>query len=79
MNGRTPRPKTYDAVKEALVEEWNALTSEDYSGMIVSMSERVKAVLQKRRRTHAVVDDVGIVCIALTPTVKNDLPRPKPE
>ena len=45
INGRRPRPTTYEDIKEALIEEWDSLSPEDYEAMIISMSERVQAVL----------------------------------
>jgi hypothetical protein len=45
VNSRIPRPTTYDSIKQAIVEEWDNLTVEDYEDMILSMPERVAACL----------------------------------
>jgi hypothetical protein len=45
INGRRPHPTTYEDIKEALIEEWDSLSPEDYEAIIISMPERVQAVL----------------------------------
>jgi transposase len=45
INGRRPRLTTYEDIKKALIEEWDSLSPEDYEAMIISMPERVQAVL----------------------------------
>ena len=42
---RQPRPTKYAELIEAIREEWNALKSDDYVEFILSMPERVQAVL----------------------------------
>jgi hypothetical protein len=45
INSRRPRPTTAEAVKQAVIEEWDALTVDDYEQMILSMPERVRDCL----------------------------------
>lgn len=52
INGCRPRPTTYEDIKEALIEEWDPLSPEDYEVMIISMPERVQAVLANEGGTH---------------------------
>ena len=40
INSRRPRPTTAEAVKQAAIEEWDALTVDDYEQMILSMPEK---------------------------------------
>jgi hypothetical protein len=49
INGRRPRPTTYEDIKEALIDEWDSLSPEDYEAMIISMPERVRHVDCTRR------------------------------
>jgi transposase len=43
---RKPRPITYSAVMAALEEEWNNLEPDDHAELILSMPDRVEAVLK---------------------------------
>jgi hypothetical protein len=45
INSRRPRPTTAEAVKQAVIEEWDALTVDDYEQMFLSMPERVRECL----------------------------------
>jgi hypothetical protein len=45
VNGRSPRPTLKEDIKQALLEEWDAMTPDDYEQMILLMPERVQAVL----------------------------------
>jgi hypothetical protein len=40
-----PRPTTTEAIKQAVAEEWDALTIDDYEQMILSMPERIRECL----------------------------------
>ena len=42
---RQPRPTKYAELVEAIREEWDALEPDDYVEFILSMPERVQAVL----------------------------------
>jgi len=45
INACRQRPTTYEGIKEAGIEEWDSLSPEDCAAMIISMPERVQAVL----------------------------------
>jgi hypothetical protein len=49
INSRRPRPTTAKAVKQAAIEEWDALTVDDYEQMILSMPERIWERLANER------------------------------
>jgi chorismate mutase len=45
IDQRQPRPTKYAELIEAIREEWDALEPDDYVEFILSMSERVQAIL----------------------------------
>jgi hypothetical protein len=44
INKRNPRPTTKEAVKQAIIEEWNAITVEEIQSFVDDMPNRMEAV-----------------------------------
>ena len=70
INSRRPRPNptTAEAIKQAVIEEWDALTVDDYEQMILSMPERIRKGLANEGGAYLVVDGVKISTVYLEPT-----------
>jgi hypothetical protein len=60
INSRRPRPTTAEAIKQAVIEEWDGLTVDDYEQMILSMPERIRECLANEGGPYSVVDGVKI-------------------
>jgi len=44
INRRLPRPQNNEAMKAAILEEWDAVYEDDLNYLVLGMAERVSAV-----------------------------------
>ena len=45
LQAREPRPQRIDEIKQAVMEEWNAITVEEIQKCVDSMPKRIQAVI----------------------------------